>query len=96
MIFGSRRRSYRELPWRMADFGRLHRYERGGVVHGLSRVRTFCQDDAHIFCTREQVPEEIERFLKMFYKAYKAFGFENIDIKRCVPRSASAPMPTGT
>jgi len=81
VIFGSRRRSYRELPWRMADFGRLHRYERGGVVHGLSRVRTFCQDDAHIFCTREQVPEEIERFLKMFYKAYKAFGFENIDIK---------------
>ena len=81
VIFGSRRRSYRELPWRMADFGRLHRYERGGVVHGLSRVRTFCQDDAHIFCTRDQVPEEIERFLKMFYKAYKAFGFENIDIK---------------
>ncbi len=81
VIFGSRRRSYRELPWRMADFGRLHRYERGGVVHGLSRVRTFCQDDAHIFCTREQVPEEIERFLKMFYRAYKAFGFENIDIK---------------
>lgn len=81
VIFGSRRRSYRELPWRMADFGRLHRYERGGVVHGLSRVRTFCQDDAHIFCTRDQVPEEIERFLKMFYKAYKAFGFEKIDIK---------------
>ncbi len=81
VIFGSRRRSYRELPWRMADFGRLHRYERGGVVHGLSRVRTFCQDDAHIFCTRDQVPAEIERFLKMFYKAYKAFGFEKIDIK---------------
>ncbi len=81
VIFGSRRRSYRELPWRMADFGRLHRYERGGVVHGLSRVRTFCQDDAHIFCTREQVPEEIERFLKMFYKAYKAFGFGKIDVR---------------
>jgi len=55
VIFGSRLRSYRELPWRVADFGRLHRYERGGVVHGLSRVRTFCQDDAHVFCARDQV-----------------------------------------
>jgi threonyl-tRNA synthetase len=81
VIFGSRRRSYRELPWRMADFGRLHRYERGGVVHGLSRVRTFCQDDAHIFCTRQQVPEEIEKFISMLYIAYKAFGFEKIDVK---------------
>ena len=62
VIFGSRRRSYRELPWRVADFGRLHRYERGGVVHGLSRVRTFCQDDAHIFCTKEQVAGEIATF----------------------------------
>jgi threonyl-tRNA synthetase len=81
VIFGSRRRSYRELPWRMADFGRLHRYERGGVVHGLSRVRTFCQDDAHIFCTRQQVPEEIEKFISMLYVAYKAFGFSKIDVK---------------
>ena len=54
VIFGSARRSYRELPWRVADFGRLHRYERGGVVHGLARVRSFCQDDAHIFCAPEQ------------------------------------------
>jgi threonyl-tRNA synthetase len=81
VIFGSRRRSYRELPWRMADFGRLHRYERGGVVHGLSRVRSFCQDDGHIFCTREQVPAEIERFMKLFYRIYKAIGFEKIDVK---------------
>ncbi len=81
VIFGSRQRSYRELPWRMADFGRLHRYERGGVVHGLSRVRTFCQDDGHIFCTREQVPQEIEKFIELFYKAYKALGFEHIEVK---------------
>ena len=81
VIFGSRRRSYRELPWRVADFGRLHRYERGGVVHGLSRVRTFCQDDAHIFCTREQVAAEIEKFMKLFYRVYKAFAFEKIDVK---------------
>ncbi len=81
VIFGSRRRSYRELPWRVADFGRLHRYERGGVVHGLSRVRTFCQDDAHIFCTREQVPQEIQGFLKLFYEVYQAFGLTKIDIR---------------
>src|SRR6185295_9911493 len=81
VIFGSRRRSYRELPWRVADFGRLHRYERGGVVHGLSRVRTFCQDDAHIFCTQAQVPQEIEKFIKLLYVVYKAFAFDKIDIK---------------
>ncbi len=81
VIFGSRRRSYRELPWRVADFGRLHRYERGGVVHGLSRVRTFCQDDAHIFCTTEQVAAELADFLKFFYGVYKAFTFEKISIK---------------
>ncbi len=81
VIFGSRKRSYRELPWRLADFGRLHRYERGGVVHGLSRVRTFCQDDAHIFCTRKQVPAEIEKFIRFLNGVYKSFGFERIDIK---------------
>jgi threonyl-tRNA synthetase len=81
VIFGARKRSYRELPWRVADFGRLHRYERGGVVHGLSRVRSFCQDDAHIFCTRDQVPAEIETFIKMLYAVYKAFAFDSIDIK---------------
>ncbi|MBX3192271.1 MAG: threonine--tRNA ligase [Labilithrix sp.] len=81
VIFGSRKRSYRELPWRVADFGRLHRYERGGVVHGLSRVRTFCQDDAHIFCTKEQVPAEIAKFLKFFYGVYKAFSLEKIEIR---------------
>ena len=81
VIFGSRLRSYRELPWRVADFGRLHRYERGGVVHGLSRVRSFCQDDAHVFCTKEQVASELEAFLKFFYEVYRAFGFEKIAVK---------------
>jgi len=81
VIFRSRRRSYRELPWRVADFGRLHRYERGGVVHGLARVRSFSQDDAHIFCAEEQVSAEIERFMRFFYRVYKAFGFASIDIK---------------
>ena len=81
IMFGSRRRSYRELPWRVADFARLHRYERGGVVHGLARVRSFSQDDAHIFCGMEQVSDEIERFLGLLRQVYTAFGFDRIDIK---------------
>jgi threonyl-tRNA synthetase len=81
VIFKARKRSYRELPWRVADFARLHRYERGGVVHGLARVRSFAQDDAHIFCAAEQVPAEIERFLRFFYGVYKALAFESIDVK---------------
>jgi threonyl-tRNA synthetase len=80
-MFGSRRRSYRELPWRVADFARLHRYERGGVVHGLARVRSFSQDDAHIFCGMDQVSDEIERFLGLLRQVYAAFGFDKIDIK---------------
>ena len=81
VMFGSRRRSYRELPWRVADFARLHRYERGGVVHGLARVRSFSQDDAHIFCGMDQVSDEIERFLGLLRQVYAAFGFDKIDIK---------------
>ncbi|HEY9898049.1 MAG TPA: threonine--tRNA ligase [Pantanalinema sp.] len=81
LIFGTRRRSYRELPWRVADFARLHRYERGGVVHGLARVRSFSQDDAHIFCTPEQVPGEIERFIKFLYEVYEVLGFSEVQIK---------------
>jgi threonyl-tRNA synthetase len=81
LIFGHRRRSYRELPWRMADFGRLHRYERGGVVHGLARVRSFCQDDGHIFCTEDQIEGEIQSFLKLLYEVYAAFRFAKVDIK---------------
>ena len=81
VMFGEKRRSYRELPVRMADFGRLHRYERSGVTHGLNRVRTFCQDDAHIFCTREQMQDEIASFLQFFYAVYKALGFEKIEVR---------------
>ncbi|MCS6900406.1 MAG: threonine--tRNA ligase [Myxococcales bacterium] len=81
VIFGARRRSYRELPMRVADFGRLHRYERGGVVHGLSRVRSFAQDDAHIFCSRDQVATELTSFLRMFFEVYRTFHFEQIDVK---------------
>jgi threonyl-tRNA synthetase len=81
LIFKHRRRSYRELPWRVADFCRLHRYERGGVVHGLARVRSFAQDDAHIFCAPEQLEGEISRFIAFFYGVYRALGFTKIDVK---------------
>ncbi len=81
VIFGSKRRSYRELPWRMADFGRLHRYERGGVVHGLARVRSFAQDDAHIFCAEDQVPSEIEKFIGLLNEVYRALSFDKVDVK---------------
>jgi threonyl-tRNA synthetase len=81
LMFGTRKRSYRELPWRVADFGRLHRYERGGVVHGLARVRSFCQDDAHIFCTLDQVPGEIEEFIRMLQEVYELFEFSDASVK---------------
>jgi threonyl-tRNA synthetase len=81
LIFGQRRRSYRELPWRIADFGRLHRYERGGVVHGLARVRSFCQDDAHIFCTPETMMGEIQSFVRLLFEVYAAFSLEKVAIK---------------
>lgn len=81
LVFGQRRRSYRELPWRVADFGRLHRYERAGVVHGLARVRSFCQDDAHIFCTPDQLEQEIASFNKLLFEVYAAFDFRDISVK---------------
>jgi threonyl-tRNA synthetase len=81
LIFGSRKRSYRELPWRVADFARLHRYERGGVVHGLARVRSFSQDDAHIFCTEEQVAGEIEKFIAFLYEVYNVLQFTKVEVK---------------
>jgi threonyl-tRNA synthetase len=75
MIFNTRKRSYRELPIRYADFGRLHRAERSGTLHGLTRVRSFSQDDAHIFCMPEQIGAEISAFLRMVDEVYGDFGF---------------------
>ena len=76
MLYKSKSHSYRDLPLRLADFGRLHRYERSGVTHGLTRVRTFTQDDAHIFCTIDQIGIEIKSFLDMLSESYKTFGFK--------------------
>ena len=80
LIFGTRIRSYKDLPIRFADFGRLHRYELSGVTAGLTRVRTFAQDDGHIFCTREQIEQEIRSLIDMYLKTYRAFGFEDCRI----------------
>jgi threonyl-tRNA synthetase len=80
LIYRMTKRSYRDLPMRMADFGRLHRFERSGVVQGLTRIRTFAQDDAHIFCTLAQVQDEIKSFLELVHDAYRDFGFTDVRI----------------
>lgn len=80
LMFSHHRYSYRDLPLRFADFGRLHRYEKSGVVAGLTRVRTFCQDDAHIFIQMNDVLEEIKTLMNMFFIGYEHFGFKKIKI----------------
>lgn len=81
LIYGTRLRSYRDLPIRYADFGRLHRYERSGVVTGLTRVRTFCQDDAHAFVTDDQIASEVLNVAEMILHIYKTFGFDDVQIE---------------
>ena len=80
LLYASRLHSYRELPVRYADFGRLHRYERSGVTHGLTRVRTFSQDDAHIFCAPEQVESEVASFIEMTQETFGVFGFDDVRV----------------
>ena len=80
VLFATGAHSYRDLPRRIADFGRLHRYERSGVVTGLTRVRTFSQDDAHIFCTPEQIGPEIEALFDFVFEVYGIFGFSDVAI----------------
>jgi threonyl-tRNA synthetase len=74
-IYQSRQRSYRDLPIRYAEFGAVYRYERSGVLHGMMRVRGFTQDDAHVFCTLDQVPSEIERLLDLCHEMLTTFGY---------------------
>ena len=76
-IFKSRMRSYRDLPLRFAEWGTVYRYERSGVLHGLLRVRGFTQDDAHLFCRPDQMPDEIDRVLEFSLNILRAFGFSN-------------------
>lgn len=78
MIYKNSGRSYRDLPLRWAELGTVYRYERSGVLHGLLRVRGFTQDDAHIFCTPEQIEDEIREVLRFSLKIWKIFGFKDI------------------
>ncbi len=77
-IYAAKKHSYRDLPLRYADFARLHRFERSGVLAGLTRVRSFSQDDAHIFCTPEQIESEVSSVLRMINEVYQTFGFEEV------------------
>jgi threonyl-tRNA synthetase len=80
-IFNEGLKSYRELPIRMAEFGSCHRYEPSGSLHGIMRVRGFVQDDAHIFCTHEQITPETTSFCKLLLACYKDLGFEEVRVK---------------
>ncbi len=79
-LFATRKHSYRDLPIRYADFSRLHRFEPSGTLAGLTRVRSMAQDDAHIYCTPEQLDGELEQFIAMTREVYSAFGFEQIEV----------------
>ncbi len=80
-VFKQGLKSYRDLPLRMAEFGSCHRNEPSGALHGLMRVRNFVQDDAHIFCTEDQVQDEVRRFIELLYDIYADFGFNEVIIK---------------
>ena len=81
LIFKQGVKSYRDLPLRLAEFGACHRNEPSGALHGIMRVRGFVQDDAHIFCTEEQVKKEAADFIKLTLDVYKDFGFSDIAMK---------------
>ena len=80
LLFDSEKYSYRDLPYRMADFGRLHRNEISGALSGLTRVRTFCQDDGHIFCTKDQLQSEIKGFVTMLNEIYQKLGMSEYKV----------------
>ena len=80
LIYGTGKHSYRDLPIRYADFGRIHRYERSGVTQGLTRVRTFCQDDGHVYCTSDQMTVEMAAFFDFLREVYRTFGFNDVRV----------------
>src|SRR6266567_1158468 len=84
LIYKSARRSYRELPMRLAEFGTVYRYERSGVMHGLLRVRGFTQDDAHIFCTPDQIEDEVGKCVDFALLVLKTFGFDKYEVELSV------------
>jgi len=81
LVYKSRRRSYRDLPLRLAELGQVHRHEMSGVLHGLFRVRYFTQDDAHIYCTPEQLEDEVRGVVRLMHHIYAAFGFSDVRIE---------------
>ena len=81
MIYNESLRSYRDLPMKISEFGKVHRYEPSGALHGLLRVRSFTQDDAHIYCTPEQLTDECLKVNELILSIYKDFGFEDVHIK---------------
>jgi threonyl-tRNA synthetase len=81
LVFAADRHSYRELPLRLAEFGRVSRNEREGVLHGLLRVRAFTQDDAHVYCTEEQITDEVASICEAIDELYARFGFENVRVE---------------
>jgi threonyl-tRNA synthetase len=81
LVFASRRHSYRELPLRLAEFGLVSRYEREGVLHGLLRVRAFTQDDAHVYCTLDQVTDEVDAICTAIDQLYDRFGFDEVRVE---------------
>ena len=81
LVFGSERHSYRDLPLRLAEFGHVSRYEREGVLHGLLRVRAFTQDDAHVYCTLDQVTDEVDSICRAIDELYERFGFEAVRVE---------------
>ena len=81
LVYNSRQHSYREFPMRVAELGLVHRHEASGVMHGLFRVRQFTQDDAHIFCSPEQIEAEIIGVIELTFEIYRAFGFEDVHIE---------------
>lgn len=91
-VFNQGLRSYRDLPMRLAEFGSCHRNEPSGALHGLMRVRGFVQDDAHIFCTEEQINSEAQAFNHLIMKIYRQFGFHDVSIKL----SLRPPMRSGS
>ena len=80
-VFNQGLKSYRDLPLRLAEFGSCHRYEPSGSMHGLMRVRSFVQDDGHIFCTEEQIQAEVADFMAMLFAVYKDFGFDEVILR---------------
>ena len=80
-VYNQGLKSYKDLPLKISEFGKVHRYEPSGALHGLMRVRAFTQDDAHIFCTHEQITEESLKVTNLILAIYKSFGFENVKLK---------------